>query len=155
MFMQFVARSIIQTDSVFLLPTFQCVSKWCVMCSCCVYNSHSGLWDALWLTDVTQTENWHHHCVTLNCDITQTSFTFHPPDRRLQHETRADVSLRVNSLSPLTVTTNSIFHQIVLMGVNLTFALFLLLLACYNENSILLLCAWNTNEQCETGGECK
>lgn len=107
------------------------------------------------LTDVTQTEDWHHHCVNVNHDITQTSFTFHPPDRRLQHKTRPDFSLRVHRLSPLTVTTNSIFHHIVLMGVNLTFALFLLLLASYNENSILLLCARNTNEQCETGGECK
>lgn len=63
----------------------------------------------------------------------------------LQHKTRVDLwESAVTSL-----TANCVFHHIVLMGFNLTFAVFLLLLACYNENSILLLWASNTNEQCD------
>lgn len=138
-----------------LLFSLELNDVWCVHT---VYIIHTAgcemVCDHSVLTDVTHTEHWHHDSVTLknleNVKITinhththgscghescmtacsvcvQKSFTFHPPDWWLQHET--DFSVRTNSLTSLTVTANYIFHQTVLMGFNLTFALFLLLLA--------------------------
>lgn len=135
--------AIIQTISAFALPPLPpcCVFSWLLMCSRCVYMFMAG---CQMICDVAETEAWRSEslspqtmrqtCMNHVWQRARRLFTFHQPECWLCESDSPFRSPHSDFLRPQ--TANCIFHQIVLMGFNLTFALFLLLLACYNENSV-------------------